>query len=85
MVKGNAKVVLYDMRTKSKTKGQIDEFSIGDKNPVLIKIPSMVVHAITPIDNDPVYLINCPTEVYNYDNPDECRLPINTDKIKYKW
>jgi len=84
-VKGNAKVVLYNMREKSKTKGQIKELLISENNPVLIKIPSMIVHAITTLDGNPVYLINCPTKLYNNKNPDKYRLPLNADAIKYIW
>ena len=85
VIKGNAKVVLYDMRENSKTKGEINEFFVGEKNPILIKIPPLVAHGVTPIDNKPIYIINTTTELYNYKNPDEGRLPFNTDKIKYKW
>jgi dTDP-4-dehydrorhamnose 3,5-epimerase len=84
-VKGNAKVVLYDLRKNSKTHGKIEEFNLGEKNPILLKIPPMVAHGFTPIDNKPCFLINCPTEVYNSENPDEERLPFNTDKIPYNW
>jgi dTDP-4-dehydrorhamnose 3,5-epimerase len=85
VVKGNAKVVLYDIRENSKTKGKVEEFIMGEKNPILLKIPSMVAHGFTPIGDNPCFLINCPTEVYNREKPDEERLPFNTDKIPYNW
>lgn len=36
-VKGMLKLVLYDDRKKSPTYGEINEFFIGDYNPVLVK------------------------------------------------
>ena len=41
-VKGNAKVVLYDNREGSKTKGEINEFFMGEYNPILLVIPPFV-------------------------------------------
>jgi len=85
VVKGNAKVVLFDMRDGSKTKGKIEEFVIGENNPALLKIPAMVAHGFTPADDNPCFIINCPTEVYNREHPDEERVPFDTDKIPYDW
>lgn len=85
IVKGNAKVVLYDMREDSATKGEIQEFFLGEKNPILLKIPPRVVHGMASADNKPIYLINCCTEPYNYDEPDEYRIDFKSKKIPYEW
>ena len=85
VVKGNAKVVLYDMREKSSTKSEIQEVFMGEENPVLLNIPPFVAHGITPTDNNPVYLINCPTMPYNYDKPDEFRINFKSGEIPYNW
>ena len=85
VVKGNAKVVLYDIREDSKTKSQIQEVFMGEKNPILLKIPTFVVHGITSVDNNPLYLINCPTLPYDYKNPDEFRIKFNSSEIPYNW
>src|SRR3989338_9536026 len=74
VAKGNAKVVLYDNRENSPTKGEVQEVFMGEGNPILLKIPPYVVHGITPVGNEPSYLINCPTEPYDYKNPDEFRI-----------
>lgn len=85
VIKGMAKVVLFDAREHSPTKGEINEFFIGEKNPLVLKIPPMVMHGFKAIGGEPAYVINCPTEVYVYEKPDEYRLPYNTDKIPYDW
>lgn len=85
VVKGNAKVVLYDIRKNSNTRVKIQEVFMGEKNSILLKIPPFILHGITPVDNNPVYLINCPTLPYNYDNPDEFKINFKSEKIPYKW
>ena len=85
VVKGNARVVLYDMRKKSPTKSKVQEVFMGEKNPILVKIPTFVLHGITPNGNEPVYLMNCPTHPYDYKNPDEFRVDFKSKEIPYNW
>lgn len=85
VVKGNAKVVLYDNREKSSTKGEVQEVFMGEDNPILLKIPIFVVHGITPAGDAPCYLINCPTLPYDYKNPDEFRINFKSKDIPYDW
>jgi dTDP-4-dehydrorhamnose 3,5-epimerase len=85
VIKGMAKIVLYDQRRKSRTFKEINEFFFGEQNPCLIVIPSMVVHGMKGIGTEPAYLINCPTELYNYKKPDEYRILPFDAKIPYKW
>lgn len=85
VVKGMAKVVLYDSRKASPTFRQINEFFMGDLNPMLVVIPPLVMHGFKAIGTEPAYLINIPTELYNYKHPDEHRIPPHTKKIPYDW
>jgi dTDP-4-dehydrorhamnose 3,5-epimerase len=80
-----AKVVLYDSREDSPTHGQIEEFFIGDLNPLLIKIPPFVMHGFRGLGPGMTLMVNVPTELYNYEEPDEYRLPSDTDQIPYDW
>lgn len=80
-----AKIVVYDQREDSSTKGLINEFFIGEDNLVLLKIPGECWHGFKAIGTKPVVLVNFPTELYDYNDPDEERLPPNTDKIPYDW
>jgi len=84
-VRGMAKVVLYDRREDSPTYRQVNEFFIGERNPCLIKIPPLVVHGFKGIGQDVALIVNVPTELYNYEHPDEYRLPFDTDEIPYDW
>lgn len=85
IIKGMAKVALFDNRENSKTYKEINEFFIGEFNPILIKIPPLVLHGFKPLGNEPACLLNIPTEVYNYENPDEYRIDYNLEEIPYKW
>ena len=84
-IKGMMKVALYDPRDDSPTKGMINEFFIGEKNPMLISVPPMVYHGFKAIGNETAYFLSIPTEHYNYDDPDEYRLPPDTPEIPYDW
>ncbi len=85
VLRGTAKVVCYDNRDEAKTKGDVDEFFPGEKNPLLIKIPPGVLHGFKAIGSEPVYLVNLPTRLYNYDEPDEYRLPYDSEEVPYEW
>ena len=84
-IHGMAKVVLYDRREGSPTQGEVNEFFIGEQNPCLIRIPPNVVHGFKGVGQDVALIVNVPTELYNYDEPDEHRLPYDTDEIPYDW
>jgi dTDP-4-dehydrorhamnose 3,5-epimerase len=85
VIHGMIKIVLYDPRKKSPTKGEINEFFMGMCNPILIQIPPEVYHGFKGISEREAIMINCPTEPYNRHNPDEYRLPAHTKKIPYDW
>ena len=85
IVKGMMKVVLYNERDGSPTKGQINEFFMGEKNPVLVVIPNGVWHGMKCIGTEPAMLINTPTESYHYADPDEVRADPHKSHIPYDW
>ena len=85
VVKGMAKVVLCDPRENSPTKGLVNEFFIGEDNPMLISIPRLVLHGFKAYGSEPAYIVNTVSEPYNHKEPDEFRIdPFNND-IPYDW
>jgi dTDP-4-dehydrorhamnose 3,5-epimerase len=84
-VAGMAKVVLYDGRDGSPTHGEVNEFFMGTQNPILLKIPPGVIHGFKGISPEVTLIVNIPSELYDYENPDEYRLPAHTDQIPYDW
>ncbi len=84
-IRGMIKLVLYDAREDSPTRGEINEFFIGDWNPQLVQIPPGVYHGFKCISETEAIVINIPTEVYNYAQPDEYRLDPHKGGIPYDW
>lgn len=84
-VKGMLKLVVFDGREGSPTKGEVSEFFIGEHNPLLVKVPAMVYHGWKCISEDEALVVNVPTEPYNRENPDEYRLDPHVNDIPYKW
>ncbi|HPP05824.1 MAG TPA: dTDP-4-dehydrorhamnose 3,5-epimerase family protein [Syntrophorhabdaceae bacterium] len=84
-VKGMLKLVLYDEREDSPTKGEINEFFIGDYRPLLVKVPKMVWHGWKCISEEEALVINIPTEPYNRETPDEYRQDPHVNNIPYNW
>ncbi|RLF05389.1 MAG: dTDP-4-dehydrorhamnose 3,5-epimerase [Thermoprotei archaeon] len=72
-VKGKVKLVLIDKREDSPTKGNFMEFVVGDDNFKLIVYPPGILHAFKGLKGDS-YIVNCVTEEYNKENPDELRV-----------
>lgn len=85
VVRGTFKIALYDSREDSPTHGLVNEFFLGDHNPKLLQIPNGVYHGFKNVGTCEGIVINVPTELYNYAEPDEYRLPFDTDEIPYDW
>jgi dTDP-4-dehydrorhamnose 3,5-epimerase len=85
VISGMAKLVLADLREDSLTTGEVNEFFVGDQNRILVQIPPGVYHGLKGISPTPALALNCPSEAYDHDHPDEIRLPYNSEKIAYRW
>ncbi len=83
--RGMMKVVLYDARENSPTKGEINEFFIGDHNPMIVEIPPLVYHGFKCVSDFEATVVNITTNTYNYDNPDEYRVDPHNGEIPYDW
>lgn len=83
VISGMIKLVLYDLREDSPTKGEIQELFIGEDNYVLVKIPPKIWNGFKGIGAKLAILANCATIPHR---PDEIeRLdPVNND-IPYDW
>ncbi len=59
------------------------ELYIGERNPMLVRIPVGILHGWTPITDEVALVMNVPTQPYNYEKPDEVRFPF--DYMGYQW
>ena len=84
-VRGMMKVALYDAREDSLTYKALMELFTGEKNPILISVPPGIYHGFKAVGAETSYFVSIPTLPYNYEEPDEYRLPPDTDEIPYDW
>jgi dTDP-4-dehydrorhamnose 3,5-epimerase len=83
VVVGHIKMVLYDDRADSPTKGELMELFIGESNYQLVTVPPLVWNGFKGVGTSMALVANCasiphdPTEIERMD-------PF-TDKIPYKW
>ena len=83
VVSGNIKLVLYDDRKKSKTRGNLMEIFMGENNFVLAKVPVGVWNGFKGTGLKEAIVANCTTTSHD---PDEIsRLNPFSKEIPYNW
>jgi dTDP-4-dehydrorhamnose 3,5-epimerase len=82
---GRIKVGIYDDREDSPTRGDLDTFVIGEHDQQAVRIPGACWHGFKVLGDEQAMLLNFPTNLYDYDDPDEERLPPDTDEIPHDW
>lgn len=83
VVSGMIKLVLYDPREDSSTKGQVQEIFMGEDNYVLVQIPHGIYNGFKGIGVKPAIVANCATIPHD---PDEIkRLDPFSKEIPYDW
>ena len=85
VVRGMMKIVLYDQRDNSPTKGAVMELFAGEYNPILVAIPPGVFHGFKCVSEVEAIVINTPTESYDPKDPDEYRVHPHDNDIPYDW
>mgnify|MGYP000275619819 CR=1 FL=1 len=83
VVSGMIKLVMYDDRADSPTKGEVQELFVGDANYVLVKIPPGIWNGFKGIGVLPAIVANCAT--LPHDPSEIVRLDPFDDSIPYTW
>ena len=83
VVSGTIKLVLYDDRPASPTRGEIVELFVGDGNYVLVKIPPKIWNGFKGIGVTPAIVANCAT--LPHDPNEIVRLDLFDNAIPYDW
>ena len=78
LVSGQVKFVVFDGRKDSPTYGVVNEIIVGDRSPGLLLIPPNLYHGWKNIGNTNALIINMPTNLYDYENPDAYHLDWNS-------
>ena len=82
---GLVKIVLYDAREGSPTRGRVNVYRCGSVRPMLVVVPPGVWHGVQNIGSAPALLLNLPDRAYRYEGPDHWRLPVDTTEIPYRF
>jgi dTDP-4-dehydrorhamnose 3,5-epimerase len=80
---GRIKLVLYDDRANSNTKGQVQEIFLGDSDYHLIQVPPWVWNGFKGVGSEPALVANCATIPHDPEETERLD-PINND-IPYDW
>lgn len=83
VISGRAKLVLFDSRVDSPTKGVLQEIFLGEDNYCLVKIPPKIINGYKSYGDKLVILANCATEPHDK-NEIEYIDPFDNN-IPYEW
>ncbi len=82
---GLLKLVLYDDRETSPTRGKINTIFLGELAPKLVQIPPGIWHGFQTIGEREAFALHLNSVAFQADAPDEDRLPYDTNIIPYQW
>jgi dTDP-4-dehydrorhamnose 3,5-epimerase len=85
VVSGTLRVVLYDGRDESPTNGGLNVLNVSNVRPTLLVVPPGVWHGVKNIGAGMTSFVNYFDRPYNYEDPDEWRLPRDTPEIPYSF
>lgn len=85
VVSGLLKLALYDSREESPTYQEVMEIILGELAPKLVQIPPGIWHGFQAIGPQSAFLIHLNSEMFDPEDTDEERLPIDTPQIPYRW
>jgi dTDP-4-dehydrorhamnose 3,5-epimerase len=83
VISGTIKLVLYDNRNDSLTKGEIMELFPGESNYILIKVPPGVWNGFKGIGMKSAIVANCASEPH--DPQEIIRIDPRSPTIPYNW
>lgn len=85
ILSGEIQVVLFDERDHSPTRGLVSTVTLSDYRRGLLNIPAGIWHASQNLGSIDALVVNFPTNLYDHANPDKYRLPLDNDRIPFKF
>ena len=83
VISGRAKLVLYDGRDGSPTKGQVQEIYFGEDHYCLVQVPPGITNGYKAYSNKLVILAKCATQPH--DPSEIVHIDSHTPEIPYDW
>lgn len=85
VVQGTVRLVLYDARDGSPTRGALQVHLLSPMRPTLVTVPPGVWHGLQNLEASPAVFVNVIDHAYRHDDPDEWRLPVDSDAIPFRF
>ncbi len=82
-VSGKIKLVLFDDRIESPTKGKIEEIFLSDEEYFTVTIPPLIWNGFKSIENKPAIVANCADIPHSEDEIE--RIEFDDPFIPYEW
>ncbi|MFW6103411.1 MAG: dTDP-4-dehydrorhamnose 3,5-epimerase family protein [Chloroflexota bacterium] len=76
VVQGSLRICAFDAST-----GEMEEVVASDRKPEVVRVPGNQYHGTMAVGCSPPLMVYGTTKLYDYDNPDEERLPWNDVSI----
>lgn len=83
VVAGNIKLVLYDQRDDSPTRGALEEIVFGEVNYQLVRVPPGVTNGFTAVGGERAIVANCAS--IPHDPAEIVRIDPFSPTIPYDW
>lgn len=80
---GSIKMVLFDDRDGSKTRGEVQEIFLGEQNYVLVQVPARVWNGFKGLGLAPAVVANCAS--IPHDPAEIVRMDPHRNAIPYDW
>lgn len=81
VIKGTVKICVYDNDSKSNTFGTLVEIITNEKKLEIVKVPGHYWHGTKTISSEESYTVYFINNLYDYENPDEERIPWDDSNI----
>lgn len=82
---GSLRLVMFDAREDSPTRGLVSELRLSRMRPMTVTVPPGVWHGLQNLAGQECGFINFFDHAYDYADPDEWRLPLDTPEIPYRF
>ncbi|MFH0878547.1 MAG: dTDP-4-dehydrorhamnose 3,5-epimerase family protein [Lentisphaerota bacterium] len=85
VLSGGIRMMLYDAREDSPTRGSVDEYILTSAGPLALQVPRGVFHGFECAAAAESMVLNVPSLPYDRSQPDEVRLDPFDPSIPVQW
>jgi dTDP-4-dehydrorhamnose 3,5-epimerase len=83
--RGQIELGVYDDREGSPTRGETASVVLSDRNQILVRVPAGVWHGYQVLGDEPAMILNFPSRLYEYYDPDLETMAADSETIPFDW